>query len=460
MNLLTSRRSFLKAATLSLGGLALGSVPGPFQRRLLAAGAGETSRKLLFIFQEGGNDGLNTVIPRGDPDYNTDTRPTLFLPETTALDTGNAFAQLHPALQPLMEIYNQSDLNGADGPGNLAVLHRVGYAGQSRSHFDSQQYWQNGVPGDPKLEEGLFYRHLARTLDLKDEANNFVAAGLSSSQMVALKGADPIPNFTASEQFNVRGNTTRAAKFLGQLPTDYGGPDGEGLLGLYGGAPDRYGRPYRGLIHDTGRLLGATIHTLQEALAQGPYTPANGAVYPTGRFGDRLQEAAMLFKRTPVRIVGVKLGGWDTHSNQGLLNGDHGELLTRLATGVQALHRDLQSQWEDLLIVTMTEFGRTSEENGSGGTDHAESSVMFVAGGGVKGGVYNCDAQTWESGAMFSERERYLARRTDFRAVFGEIFTRHFGDSPSLLDSIMPSYSEAAAANPATFEELGFLNGV
>lgn len=459
MNLLFSRRRFFKAATLGLGGLTLGSVPGPFQRRLLAAAPGGNRRKLLFIFQSGGNDGINTVIPRGDPDYSTATRPTLFVPEATALDTGNGFAQLHPSLQPLMEIYNQSGLNGVEGPGNLALLHRVGYANQSRSHFDSQQFWQNGVPGDPKLEEGLFYRHLARTLDLKDEANSFVAAALSSSQMVALKGADPIPNFTASDQFNVLGNSVRAAKFLGHLPTNGGGADGEGLLGLYGGAPDRYGRPYRALIHDTGRLMGATINTLQAALSQGTYTPENRAVYPTGTFGNRLQEAAMLFKRTPVRILGLNLGGWDTHSNQGLANGSQGQLLERLATGLQALYRDLQSQWEDLLIVTMTEFGRTSEENGSGGTDHGESSVVFAAGGGVRGGVYNCDPQSWESGAMFSERDRYLARRTDFRTVFGEIFTAHFGDDTALLDAIMPGYSEAAAADPATFQQLGFLGG-
>ncbi|HOW68591.1 MAG TPA: DUF1501 domain-containing protein, partial [Verrucomicrobiota bacterium] len=106
----------------------------------------------------------------------------------------------------------------------------------------------------------------------------------------------------------------------------------------------------------------------------------------------------------------------------------------------------------------MTEFGRTSRENGSGGTDHADSSVLFIAGGAVKGGVYNCDATSWKSGDMFSKNNRYLARRTDFRPVFGEILTRHFGDNPALLDEIMPGYSRAAAENPATFQMLGFLN--
>jgi uncharacterized protein (DUF1501 family) len=117
----------------------------------------------------------------------------------------------------------------------------------------------------------------------------------------------------------------------------------------------------------------------------------------------------------------------------------------------------MQAQWDKLIVVTMTEFGRTSEENGSKGTDHAESSVVFVAGGGVKGGVYNCDAATWKQGDMFSKSGRYLARRTDFRAVFAEIFARHFGDNPALLDEIMPGYTAAAVKTPDTFQYLNFL---
>jgi uncharacterized protein (DUF1501 family) len=453
-----SKREFLRASGLALGTIAWGVVPSSFQRWLHATPPGGPKR-LLFIFQTGGNDGVNTVIPRGDPDYNTTTRPTLFLPETVGLDTGNGFAQLHPRLQPMLEIYNHTRLNGQTGPGNLAILHRVGYAGQSQSHFDSQQYWQNGVPGNAKLEEGLFYRHLERTLDLSDQANSFVAAALAGSQLVALKGAQPVPNFVRAQDFNVVGSASRAAKFLGHPPSPPNNPGGDGLLGLYGGPAEAPGRPYRQLIHDTGRLLGSTIQVLQDALQSGPYSPENGATYPTGNFGNKLLEAAMLFKRTPARILGLTLGGWDTHTNQGLANGTQGNLLGNLAQGFQALYRDLQSQWADLLIVTMTEFGRTSRENGSRGTDHADSSVMFVAGGAVNGGVYNCDANTWKPGDLFSKSNRYLSRRTDFRAVFGEIFTRYFGDAPALLDEIIPGYSQAAAANPATFEPLGFITG-
>lgn len=452
-----TRRHFLRIGSLAWGALGLNLFsPGLFQRRLFA-GEISSDHKLLFIFQNGGNDGLNTVVPRGDSAYNTTTRPTLFLPENQAIDLGNGFAQFHPALQPMMEIYNHSTLNGQPGPGNLAVLHRIGYAGQSRSHFDSQQYWQNGVPGQSDLEEGIFYRHLSKTANLDSLDNAFVAAAISSSQMVALKGAKPFPNFSRAANFSFAGTPARSQKLLGRLPSHAGGGDGSGLMGLYGGPQDDPTKLYRPLVHQTGQLLGTTMSILQSAVAQGNYTPENGAVYPDGSFGQKLREAAMLFKRTPVKIVGLTLGGWDTHTSQGQLNGSHPNLLRQLAQGFQALYRDLESQWDKLLIVTMTEFGRTSEENGSRGTDHAESSVMFVAGGGVKGGVYNCDASTWADGDLFSKNGRYVAKRTDFRAVFGEIFTRHFGDSPQLLDDIMPGYAAAATNDPAGFRPLNFL---
>lgn len=452
-----TRREFLRSTGLGAGLLAMSVLP-PFLLKRQAFAAGSASeRKLLFIFQRGGNDGMNTCIPRGDADYNAETRPTLFIPEDLALDSGNGFAQFHPQLQPLMEIYNHSAINGRPGPGNLAVIHRVGYDDQSQSHFDSQQYWENGAPGNGDLHEGLFFRHLNETIDWDDARNAFVAASLSSSQLVALKGSKPIPNFRETSDFSFLGSPAQSAKFLGALPSSVEGSDGEGLLGLYGGPKDHAGKIYRSLVHQTGQLLGATMETLQKVQNQGPYLPENGAVYPDGSFGRKLQEAAMLFKRSPVRILGMNIGGWDTHSSQGQINGHHGYLLQEMGQGIQAFYRDLQSQWENLLVMTMTEFGRTSRENGSQGTDHAESSVMFVAGGGVKGGVYNCDASNWKTGDMFSESERYLARKTDFRSVFGEIFTNHFGDDPSLLDKIMPRYSEAAQRHPSDFQPLNFL---
>ena len=453
-----NRRNFLKASSLAWAGLGVNLLsPSIFQRRLLAAQL-PSDKKLIFIFQDGGNDGINTVIPTGDPQYNTDTRPTLYIPPAQAIDLGNGFAQLHPAMQPMMSIYNNTALNGVAGPGNLAIVHRVGYSGQSQSHFDSSQYWQNGVPGKAYLEEGMFYRHLTQTLDLNDPQNSFVAAAISSSQMVALKGDKPFPNFSRAADFNFGGTQAKARKFLGTLPPQEGEAGGTGIVGLYGGPKDDPAKVYRGLVHSTGTLLGSTMSTLQNAVAQGTYIPANGAVYSTDSLGRKLMEAAMLFKRTPVKIVGMNIGGWDTHTGQGQITGGHANLLGQLARGFAALHLDLQDQWDKVLIVTMTEFGRTSMENGSNGTDHAESSVMFLAGGGVKGGVYNCNSTTWAPGDIFSSRSgRYLAKRTDFRGIFGEIFTRHFGDSPTMLEHIIPGYGAAAVKDPTGFQSLGFM---
>ncbi len=455
--MILSRRQFFKAGCLTFGALGISPFTNGFLQREILAGNADSNKKLIFIFQNGGNDGINTVIPTGDPDSNTTNRPSLYVPQNLALDTGNGFAQLHPRLQPMMEIYNRSTLNGQDGPGNLAVLHRIGYSGQSQSHFDSEQYWQNGAPGNSKLEEGFFYRHLAKTMDLKNQANAFVAAAISSSQMVALKGDQPIPNFAKATDFAFAGGAAQSQKFLGKGPTSPGSTDGTGLLGLYGSAPDSAEKAYRPLIYQTGQLLGATLGTLQAAVAQGTYTPENGAVYPKNSLGDKLTQAAMLLKRTPVKVIGLNVGGWDTHGKQGQINGEHGNLLNSLAQGFQALYRDLQSQWDQVIVVTMTEFGRTSKENGGGGTDHADSSVMFVAGGGVRGGVYNCDSTRWKQGDMFSKSGRYLSRKTDFRAVFGEILTRHFGDSPALLDEIIPGYTTAAGKDPDGFQQLNFL---
>ena len=453
-----TRREFLRVGGLTTLGAGLGFLsPKIFQSRLLANGPGRDT-KMIFIFQRGGNDGVNTVIPYGDPEYNTVNRPSLYIPQSRAIDLGNGFARLHPSLAPMMEIFDHLDLTGTDGPGNLALIHRVGYAEPSKSHFDSQRYWETGMPGDPTFDEGMIYRQVALTMNPME--NNLVAAGMSNSQMVALRGPLPIPTIQNPETFTFSGDPAEVNKFIGQLPSTPRGLDGCGMLGAYGGDRDFPEKLYRDLIYDTGLALTNAMSIVQDAAAQGPYEPVEGAVYPGGSFGNRLAQIAMLLKRTPVRALGVNISGWDTHTNQGQINGRQANLLRQVAQGYRALFRDLQDQWDRLIIVTMTEFGRTSKENGSAGTDHAHAGVMFVAGGRVRGGVYNCDDATWSPGDLFSDNDRYIRRKTDFRAVFGEIFTRHFGNNQQILDQVIPSYAQAAKDNPDDFEPLNFLPAV
>ncbi|MFT4640567.1 MAG: hypothetical protein ACI8T1_003896 [Verrucomicrobiales bacterium] len=449
----SSRRQFLRRGCLAGGALAFH--PFLLNRTLHGAEPGD-NKKLLFIFQRGGNDGINTVIPRGDSEYNTTNRPSLFIPEAGALDLGNGFAQLHPSMAPMMSLYNSSKLTGVEGPGNLAVIHRVGYANQSRSHFNSQEYWEKGAPRDSTVKDGLFYRQIANTRNLSAVENSFVAASISGSQLEALQGEHPFPNFREAGDFAFLGDDEDSARFLGKLPTA-DQPRGKGVRGLYSSPSSLPRSRYADLVRQTGQAVTSTLGTLKDAVDLGPYVPANGAVYPDGSLGEKLTEAAMLMKRTPVRVVGVNVGSFDTHSNQGAVDGKQANLLEDIAAGFQALSLDLQEQWEDVIVVTMTEFGRTSKENGGRGTDHAEASTMFVGGGGVNGGVYNCDSTTWNDGDMFSKRGRYLERRTDFRSVFGEIFTKHFGNDPALLDTIMPGYSLAADDIPGDFAPLGIL---
>ena len=448
-----TRRKFLQAGGLAALGLGL-NLLNP-EDIVLANAMSERDTKLVFIFQRGGNDGVNTVIPYGDSEYNTGNRPTLFIPRTSAIDLGNDFASLHPRMAPMMEIYDHTALTGIDGPGNLAIIHRVGYDGQSKSHFNSRQYWENGVPGDPSFEEGMIYRQVALTMNPLE--NNLVAAAMSNSQMVALKGQLPVPTIGNVETFSFSGDPAGSIKFIGQSPTMPQGTDGSGLLGAYGGPHDFPGKPYRDLVYGTGLALTNSMNIVQEAVAQGPYVPSEGASYPGGSFGDRLEQIAMLLKRTNARVLGVNIGGWDNHTNQGKIYGRQGDLLAQVAQGFQALYRDLQDQWDKLLIVTMTEFGRTSQENGSKGTDHGHACVMFVAGGRVQGGVYNCDASTWLEGDLFSASGRYVERRTDYRAIFGEIFMRHFGDNEEVLEQVIPGYTQATQNNPGDFEFLNFL---
>jgi len=454
-----NRREFLRNAAnvtaLSLGLNALS--PNIFKRKLLAAPPLPGTKKLLFIFQRGGCDALNTVIPRGDPEYNQTLRPTLYIPPNGAisldgtdpqypLDPGlqNTFAQLHPSLAPLMEVYQAGD---------LAVLHRIGYQNQSRSHFDSQQYYENGTQ-NPSLEEGMLYRKAAETLDLLH--NRMGALAISGSQMVALKGAIPVPNIPDLKTFKFGGSDAETVKFLGRLPN---GQSGRGVLGAYGGPKDHPGKPYRNLVYQTGLVLADVMNFIQSnGINPDNYVPANGATYPSNSsFYYKAKQCAQLLKETPVQICGFNIGGWDTHTRQGRYSGAHPDRLYQVAHVIQSLYRDLRDQWDDLIVVTMTEFGRTSGENGSLGTDHGEAIVMFVAGGGVKGGVYNCDDTTWNDGDIFAARGRYLSHRTDFREVFSEIFQKHFGDDLATINRIIPNYNALAAASPGSFSQLGFL---
>ncbi len=451
------RRSFVKVG---LSGAAAGVVAPAFRwsfltRAIQAAQiGGSTPKKLMVIFLRGGNDGVNTCIPYGDSSYNPSTRPNIYIPENQALDLGNGFARLHPALAELYEVHQA---------GHLATLHRCAYESQSRSHFDSQHYWENAIPGS-ELEEGWLYRYVNEHIDT--QANPLAAASLSNQLMLMFKGQNVLPHIpdVATYNFGPPGSAA-AAKLLG-TQSQPNGSRGSGILGWYG--QPQNGAGYDILVKNTGLALGTSIQALQAAgVDPASYVPENGAVYPSPdnpqgfngqgfEYFARLRDAAALLKLTEMQVVGLEYGGFDTHSSQGGVNGAHANLLRVIGYGTRSIWRDLQSIWDDLLVLTVSEFGRTSAQNGSFGTDHGEASCMFAAGGAIKGGVYNCDASTWSNGDMFSTPNgRYVTHLTDFRGILGEVLVRHFGLKTSDLEGVIPGYS--SHAGDPKFNFLDFL---
>jgi uncharacterized protein (DUF1501 family) len=450
-----SRRSFLKGAGLTLCGFSLASLfPGPWIR--FAMGAGPfNNKRLLFLFLRGGNDGLNAVIPAGDPDYSTLNRPTLYIPPAASIDL-NGFARLHPALADLMEIYNAGD---------LAVVHRVGFPNNSRSHFDDQRTWENGNPADPKSYEGWLYRYIAQ--NAVDQGASLPAITVQALPPVILRGDETFVNVANPDAFDYIDPDPKRSKFLGSWRDVY-----TNLSGL---------EPFRPALTDTSVKL---IDTLDEyrswdqvnwdpkdpntGYSLFPVSDATNPPDPGGPNGLRFAATAYPFFKSlkicalaflesdpaspnGTRIAGTELNGFDTHNSQGSTTGAQAALLSWLAYGLRSLHvvlsgaatdaRGYAAVWQDTLVVTLSEFGRTSKENGSVGTDHAAASCLFAAGGNVNGGVYNCDPSAWPHGVMFGDSGRYVLMRTDYRAIFWEILRDHMGALASTADVIFPGYS-------------------
>ena len=174
-----------------------------------------------------------------------------------------------------------------------------------------------------------------------------------------------------------------------------------------------------------------------ESLDPGRYAASNGAEYPRGDFGRSLQQIAQLVKAdVGVEIAFADIGGWDTHVGQGGVQGQLARRLGELGSGIAALHRDLGDRMEDVIILTMSEFGRTVAENGSGGTDHGHANCMLAIGGGVNGGRVLGRWPGLEREQLYEGRD--LALTTDFRNVFAEIVTGHLG--VDRMDRIFPAF--------------------
>jgi uncharacterized protein (DUF1501 family) len=193
------------------------------------------------------------------------------------------------------------------------------------------------------------------------------------------------------------------------------------------------------VVHAAGSEMIEAMKALRAA-NPAQYQARNGAEYPRSQFGQRLRQIAQLIKADlGLEIAFADVGGWDTHINQGGATGQLANRLTDFALAIQALVTDLGDRMADVVILTMSEFGRTARQNGSGGTDHGHAGCLFVIGGGVKGGKVHGRWPGLEPEQLNEGRD--LALTTDFRSVFGEVVRKHLG--AAALDRIFPGFTPA-----------------
>jgi uncharacterized protein (DUF1501 family) len=387
-----TRRAFMKGGALAVVGTA--TVPTFLTRSVLAQAttAQAQGKKLVVIFQRGAADGLNVVVPYKEPSY-YQYRPTIGIPQNQVIDLDGFFG-FHPALAPLKPLWDQ---------GHLAVVHASGSPDPTRSHFDAQDFMESGTPGMKATLDGW----LNRALQAEDLAwpsrqhTPFRAVALGQQIPRTLDGRIQAVALDNIRDFGVQSSPAAAS-----------------FAAMYDQSTDS-------ILHGTGRETFEAVKMLQVA-DPAKYVPATGAEYPAGPFGNSLKQIAQLLKANlGVEAAFADIGGWDTHQNQGAAEGQLAGRLREFSQGLNAFWADMGDDAENIVLVTMSEFGRTCRQNGTAGTDHGHANVMFVLGGPVRGGrVYG----RWPGLAQEQLYEgRDLAITTDFRQVLGEAAFRTLG---------------------------------
>jgi uncharacterized protein (DUF1501 family) len=394
-----SRRVFLRGA----GVAAVGVGFHPSSLLVRAAQAAEAGTQVLVqVFLRGGADGLNQVVPFGDPDY-YDLRRDIALPrpgQSGGVSNLDGYFGLHPELAALLPLWQE---------GRLAILPAVGNYALTRSHFDAQDFMETGTPGVKTTADGWLDRSIARISGSEVTQAVAFAAVLPRSFL----GGEPVLVAQNLATFDLRARAWRT--------------EAETLLrAMYEPRGDALGQ--------VGRETFSAIQTLARSpsLLAGP---TNGAIYPNAGVGTSLRQAASVIKAgLGTRCIFVNVtGAFDTHANQLTANtNDYRSLGPALA----AFATDLGQKLDDVVVMVNTEFGRTSAVNGSGGTDHGASHCMFVFGGRVRGGRI---VGRWPGLSRADLHEgRDLALSVDYRDAFQEIARTQLGISESLFPGYTP----------------------
>jgi uncharacterized protein (DUF1501 family) len=416
-----SRRYFMKQGGIAMVGLS--SMPAFLQRAIAVTGV-SGKKQLVVLFQRGAADGLNIVVPFGEQNYYR-MRPTIAIPEPRRGGTDCAvdldgFFGLHPSLAALEPLFHRNE---------LAIVHATGSPDPTRSHFDAQDFMESGTPGLKSTDDGWLNRALETVPEENRSPFRAVAMGANLPRM--LRGRTPAIALPDVRQFKVMAQNYG----MGQVAE--------------GGFEAMYAQTVDQALRGTGTETFEAIDMLRKA-DPGKYKPENGADYGKSRLGQSLQQIGQLLKADiGTEVLFVDCGGWDNHVNEGGAQGQLSNLLRDLGQGMAAFRQDMGDRMQNIVFVTMSEFGRTAKENGNRGTDHGHANCMFMMGAAVKGGKVYGRWPGLNEGQLNDGRD--LALTTDFRSVLGEILQKHNGVRD--LAPVFPGFDN----NPHRFT--GFMRG-
>ncbi|HKE33507.1 MAG TPA: DUF1501 domain-containing protein [Candidatus Angelobacter sp.] len=411
-----TRRVFLKGGALAIVGTS--AIPGFLTRAVYAADtaeAGTGKKRLIVLFQRGAADGLNIVVPHGESAYYS-MRPSIAIPRPHGTDGAldlNGFFGLHPSMTAFKPLWDS---------GHLAIVHAAGSPDNTRSHFDAQDYMESGTPGVKATEDGWLNRAVAGLNETSPSPFRAVAMGGALPRTLA--GSVPAVAMGNIREFAVGGR----------------GPAGNIASTSF---EAMYEQSVDTVLHGTGNETFEAVKMLKAADPE-KYSPAAGANYPRGRFGDSLRQVAQLIKANlGIEVAFADIGGWDHHVNEGSVQGQIANITRDFSQSIAALWTDLGDLAADTVIVTMSEFGRTVRENGNRGTDHGHANVMFVLGGPVKGGKVYGRWPGLQTEHLYEGRD--LAVTTDFRQVLSEAVYRHLGNKN--LETVFPGFEKNSPGN-------------
>jgi uncharacterized protein (DUF1501 family) len=414
--LVASRRGFMKGGALALVGTSV--IPSFLMRSVMAEAttAAANDKKLVVLFQRGAADGLNIVVPYKEKNYYT-MRPSIAIQQKDVLDLDGFFG-LHPQMAAFKPLYDQ---------GHLAIVHAAGSPDSTRSHFDAQDYMESGTPGLKSTEDGWLNRALSNgpaAVGSDGKPSAFRAVALGTQVPRTLAGKVPAIAVTNLADFSVGGK----------------GPQPSAISNAF---QAMYDESSDAVLHGTGQETFEAVKMLKAA-DPAKYQPAAGVNYPNTPFGNSLKQIAQLMKANlGVEAAFSDIGGWDTHQNQGSATGQLANRLTEFSNGIAAFWKDMGTESENITLVTMSEFGRTARQNGTGGTDHGHANVMFVLGGRVKGGKVYGKWPGLNDGQLNEGRD--LTVTTDFRRVLGEAAFKTLGSRN--MEIVFPG----AQVKPAEF---------